>query len=338
MIRIVSTAFLAIFLIVGNPFLFKAWSLNEAKLGEKLAKEVEKEFPLSKDPVEVSRVEAVGYNLVRFSSRKDIRYRFKVIAKKDINAFSLPGGYVYMFKGMLNFVRTESELAAVLAHEVAHIEYKHALRQMANAQRVTIYALIIAAATRTGAGIIGADLLRLAILNKYSRKYEEEADRRSIKLMMRAGYDPVAALTLMERLCALSQRKPPRDYGIMMDHPTLMERAKYILKELKSLGVEINRRKAANYLPVIVGKNGLDVYLGKTLLFSASSPSEAKEFAKKLVKALRINLEPFQIVVKGDRLLVSGNTVLKGRKKELEAVREKLIKILLDFRVKYMPF
>ncbi len=316
----------------------EAWTLSEVKLGRKLAKEVEKEFPLSKDPIEISRVEAVGYALARFSFRKDISYHFRVIAKKDINAFSLPGGYIYVFRGMLKFVRTDSELAAVLAHEIAHIEYKHALKQMANAQRMTIYALIIAAATRTGAGIMGADLLRLAILNKYSRKYEEEADCRSIKLMMKAGYNPVAALTLMERLCAFSERKPPRDYGIMMDHPTLMERAKYILKELKSLGVEINRRKAANYLPVSVGENRLDVYVGKTLLFSASSPSKAKEFAQNLDKALRVDLEPFQISVSGDSLFISGKFVFQGKREEVESVREKLVKILLDFKVKYMPF
>ncbi|KUK13465.1 MAG: Peptidase M48 Ste24p, partial [bacterium 42_11] len=109
-------------------------TVDESRMGKKIAEEVEKEFPLVKNPVDVSRVESVGYSLARFSTRQDIEYKFKVIAKKDINAFSIPGGYVYVFKGMLDFVRTDSELAAVIAHEIAHIEYRHALKQVATAR------------------------------------------------------------------------------------------------------------------------------------------------------------------------------------------------------------
>jgi len=312
--------------------------VNEAKLGENISKEVEKEFPLVKDPVKLSRVELVGQTLARYSTRKDIEYKFKLISKEDINAFSIPGGYIYVFAGMLDFVRTDSELAAVLAHEIAHIEGKHALKQMAAAQRMMVYSIAIALATRTAAGVLLPDLLRIAILNKYSREYEEEADMRSIDLMIKAGYNPVAALTLIERLYATSLRKPPREHGIMMSHPELRERASYILKCLKDKGIEIERRKAANYLPVKVGQDGLSVYIEDALIFKASSKEKAKEFASNLDKHLKVDVEPFQIRVEGGGLYINGSLILTGREEELKTVKEKIVKVILDFRIRYMPF
>ncbi|MCS7233736.1 MAG: M48 family metalloprotease [Synergistetes bacterium] len=313
-------------------------TVDEVKMGDNIAKEVEKEFPLVKNPVEVSRVESVGYSLARHSSRKDIDYKFKVIAKKDINAFSIPGGYIYVFSGMLNFVRTDSELAAVIAHEIAHIEYRHALKQVAAAQRMTVYSLAVALLTRTTAGVLLPNLIQTAVLNKYSREYEEEADLRSIELLLKAGYNPVSALTIIERLYALSLTKPPRDYGIMMSHPELKDRAVYIHKCLKDKGIEIDRRKAANYVPIKVGEDGLSVYAEDVLLYKASSKEEASDFASKLDKAFKVDLEPFQIRVEEGKLTVDGILIKKGSDEELRAVKDKLVKILLDFRIKYMPF
>lgn len=313
-------------------------TVDEAKMGDSVAKEIEKEFPLVKNPVEVSRVESVGYALARHSDRKDISYKFKVIAKDDINAFSIPGGYVYVFSGMIKFIRTDSELAAVIAHEIAHIEYRHALKQVAAAQKMTVYSLAIALLTRTTAGVLLPNLIQTAILNKYSREYEEEADLRSIELLIKAGYNPVAALTVIERLYTLSLTKPPRDYGIMMSHPELKDRAMYILKCLKDKGIDIDRRKAANYVPIKVGEDGLSVYADDILLYKASTKEEACDFASKLDSAFKVDLEPFQIRVEEGRLAVNGVLIKVGPDEELKPIRDKLVKILLDFRIKYMPF
>lgn len=314
-------------------------AVDEAKLGESISKEVEREFTLLKDPVKLSRVESVGYSLARHSSRNDIEYKFKVISKEDINAFSIPGGYVYVFSGMLDFVRTDAELAAVLAHEIAHIEGKHALKQVAEARKMTVYSLAIALATRTAVGVLLPDLLKTAILNKYSREYEQEADLRSIDLLQKAGYNPVAALTVIERLYALSLRKPAQDYGIMMSHPELRERLLYITNQIKNKGIKLDRRNAANYLPVRIGNDGVSIYIEDTPLYKASSHERAIDFASRLDKALKVDLEPFQIRVEGNSLYINSEVIVSSaNEEELKSLREKLIKIILDFRVKYMPF
>src|SRR5271166_1021365 len=173
----------------------------EIRQGQDEVKHIDAENAIVNDPVLNNWVQTIADNLKRERARPDIDYTFKIIDTDDINAFSLPGGFIYVNFGLLNFVNSDDELAGVMGHEMGHVERRHVVTLPAKQQAISILVGILSLfsifAYRFG-GLIGS-----AALYKISRQDELQADQYGLMLMSRAGYDPNAMVSFMQRLEAV---------------------------------------------------------------------------------------------------------------------------------------
>jgi predicted Zn-dependent protease len=174
------------------------WSKREeVRIGQQVAAEVEKAYKLDPDPAVQQRVQLIGQRLVAVAGDKDFQYSFKVLDSKEINAFALPGGPIYVFRGLIDKVGNDDDmLAGVLAHEMAHINRRHANKQYTQGLwRGIVIALATKGTVQDIAQITDA-LLQL----RYSRQHEYEADRLAVEYAYKAGYDPHGMLRFLEML------------------------------------------------------------------------------------------------------------------------------------------
>lgn len=146
-------------------------------------------------------ITAVGQTLTPYVRRKGIRYQFHVIESNAVNAMAQPGGQIYVTTGMLHFLKTEAELAAILGHEIAHVDLRHSIER---------YQYEIAL-KRVGIGDLGqlADIARRLVSVGYSKNQELEADATAMRLCIQAGYDPEAGVELFQRLKQLHDEPEP---------------------------------------------------------------------------------------------------------------------------------
>src|SRR5919106_765549 len=170
---------------------------DDVTLGRRAAQEVEQQFPLMRDSQVENYVEDVGRRLVSAIpsqfQHSEFQYNFRVVNARDINAFALPGGPMYVNRGMIQAARSEGEMAGVMAHEISHVALRHGTAQATKAQKYALGAGI--------AGILGTILGGPAVgqiaqgtigvyFLKFSREYETEADILGARIMANAGYDP----------------------------------------------------------------------------------------------------------------------------------------------------
>jgi len=175
---------------------------QELQLGQRAAAEIEKNLPLmdSNDPL-VRYVDSVGQKVAAVSDRPNLFYRFHVVDNATINAFALPGGYIYIHRGLLIHMNSEAELAAVLGHEIGHVTARHAVKQYSKAQAYQLGSMVasIFLPIPQGAGVF-SDLMASAVLHGFGRDAELQADQLSIRYLSRAGYDPHATIGILKTL------------------------------------------------------------------------------------------------------------------------------------------
>jgi predicted Zn-dependent protease len=198
-----------------RPLVFLTWE-QEIELGRQAAPEFEKEFGgRYRDLAVQAYVRSVGERISRSTTHPDLPYQFAVLNSQIVNAFALPGGPVYVTRGLLEKLTTEGELAAVLSHEMAHVNARHAAQEMTRRMGVQILLDVIgAAAGRGGTGAGGAQYLRnlgkvvgTLVDLKYSRDQESEADRLGLDYMAAAGYDPEQRVRLFRMFETLERSK-----------------------------------------------------------------------------------------------------------------------------------
>jgi predicted Zn-dependent protease len=200
---------------------------SEIALGKELSQEVEKTSKLINDPVIVAYVNKVGQNLVRNSDAK-VPFTIKVIDDDHINAFALPGGFFYVNSGVLLHADNESELAGVMAHEIAHVCARHQTRNATKAnimQIASIPVMMTLPYTLAGYGIYeGMNLAIPLTYLKFSRDAEREADYLGIQYMYKAGYDPNGMINVFEKFEAIEKQAPGTIPKIFDTHPATPDR------------------------------------------------------------------------------------------------------------------
>lgn len=198
---------------------------KEIALGKQLAIEVERQSKLFEDPITTEYITRLTQNLARNS---DVKFPVvvKVIDDDSINAFTLPGGFLFVNTGLIRLSESESELASALAHELGHVAARHATRQATRGQIVN-YGTIPLIFLGGVPGAITREIAGIGMpmgLFKFSRDFEAEADMLGIQYLYKSGYDPLAAIDMFERVEAAEKRQPGAVSQLFNTHPLTPDR------------------------------------------------------------------------------------------------------------------
>lgn len=218
--------------ITGEEELMLLSESQDIEIGRKYAPEVEKELGGKIDnPALQNYIDSVGQKIARISHRPDWEYHFVALKDDSLNAFALPGGYIFITKGMLEKLQTEAQLAAILAHETVHV----VARDTANAMSSQIgLSLLLSAVTsgETSRGVLTAAQLTQQIINlRYSRKDEREADLGGLDYMVAAGYNPYG---MVETMQMLENEQKVRTVEFLSSHPPPENRTAYLTQRIQT--------------------------------------------------------------------------------------------------------
>lgn len=193
-----------------------------------MAVDVNAQLPLVQDPELTRYVSSLGNTLAKVSERPGLEYRFYVINSPTVNAFALPGGHIYLTRGLIEHTRSGSELAAALAHEIGHVAERHGVDKMERQLRTgslvsVLYNMILGGEP---------DLLRREALElggalwsaRHSRQAEEEADEKAIEYLLRSGLDPESMVSLLRKLVAVEAANGNQLDSWFSTHPLTTER------------------------------------------------------------------------------------------------------------------
>ena len=207
---------------------------QEIEMGRETAKSLEAQYGLYQDDAMQERVNRIGQRLAAVSGRTEIAYSFKVLNHNEVNALACPGGFIYVFKGLIDYMPSDTELAGVLGHEVGHVAKKHTVNSIEK-QLWTTLALIVATGGRGGMSLIGA--AQQALFAGYSRTDERGADKEGFYNTVNAGFNPYAMLITANKLEDLAEQGGGASYGLFSSHPEPEERVKRIQKYLKEYDI-----------------------------------------------------------------------------------------------------
>lgn len=227
--------------VTGDPDFVLMSESEEIHLGQQYHQQLLQQMPAYADETLGAYVNQVGQRIAKASHRPDLDYHFTVIDSGQVNAFALPGGYIYITRGLLAYLDSEAELAAVLGHEIGHVTARHSVRQHSASTAAGVAGLVLQATT----GVNGAqDLFNVfgkAILSGYGREHELESDRLGARYLAQTGYDPHAMLDvigvlknqeLFEAEQARQEGREPRAYhGVFASHPDNDRRLQEVVAE-----------------------------------------------------------------------------------------------------------
>lgn len=197
---------------------------DEVAIGKQMAQEVESKEAVLNDAVVQSYVSQVGNKVAQASDRKDLAWHFKVIRNKEVNAFSLPGGYVYLYTGLLKNMGSEAELAGALGHEIGHVVARHAVKQMQTTYGMDVLMQIAGVQQMSNAAQAAIQMGSVLALQGYSREDEFEADYDGTYYEYMAGYNPTGMKNLLTRLKSLETQDPGGLEKLLATHPPTTDR------------------------------------------------------------------------------------------------------------------
>ena len=236
---LISTIVLWFFVVMSllPPGNARAFGLDDEKtLGRKVMEQIREQLPLIEDGEILTYVQSVGKRVARQIGATPYQFQFFIVDESVPNAFAVPGGYIFVNRGLIELMGSEGELASILSHELAHIEAQHIRRRLEQGKFFNIAAVagMIAAAFLGLKGdasqaiasgtLAGARSLQL----KYSRENEEEADQLGFRYLCAAGYDPENMVNAMERLSRAQWRSNARSTSYLSTHPAVGERIQYL--------------------------------------------------------------------------------------------------------------
>ncbi len=298
------------------------------EIGRQASAEVERQYELCYDKNILDKVDEIGKTIAAVSDDPALPWTFKVVVSPEVNAFALPGGFIYITTGLLSFVRTDDELAGVIAHEIAHVARYHFVKLLERQSKVQreLAPFLLASLLGAKSGdleniFLGLQLLEIAKMHSYGQELEEDADLGGAKyLILTKKYNPVGLLTFLQRLARIEERGVKQELGILQTHPYAKERANTMFNYLKSSSVEINERKAAGLFKLVlqpVDNNGILIYMDDQPIVKLSGKEgrgAGEAFVHKLDNLLNQNLRVWEVTAKR---LDNGNPAVVARREVL---------------------
>ena len=303
-----------------------ATSPAETALGKKTCELIEKECKLVKDEKAVARLNTIANNIAPYTQRPDVVYQCKILNTPGINAESIPGGYIYVTKGLLDAVESDDELAGVLAHEIGHNSLRHVKLMAEREKKASISQIaaicLSAIAARNFAEpaqiAVMSEYVKTAVMNGYSLEIEEQADKNGLLyLSKQKNYDPSGILSVMLGFRQMESLHPKMNLGCFQDHPDSSERVNYLLEEMKELGIKPDLWRVVKFraemAPVEDGKKGYMVLLGSSEVITytvSDGKLDARARALAAVDAINNSLtkafvQPYDVLLDSD-----GNTAV----------------------------
>ncbi|MBI1976437.1 MAG: M48 family metalloprotease [Candidatus Omnitrophica bacterium] len=218
--------------VTGRPESIMITAREEVSIGRAVAKEVARQMKFVRNPQWKKHIEAMGHKIAGASDRPNLPYHFHIVADKELNAFSLPGGGVYVNMGLVELT-DEDELACVLAHEIGHIAARHSVKHMQTAMG---YQWVLGLASAFGD--VNANTRQITsvafdiVQRGYSRQDELEADILAIRYAYWAGYDPEALLTILEKMEREMGGNPDALGTFLSTHPAISDRITHAEQEM----------------------------------------------------------------------------------------------------------
>ena len=364
LVSVIVFLLIAFLLVSFHSFSAERDLVKEQKLGKKLSEDIEKKYEVIEDLNQNSLITEIGNKLAEASEIKEMEFHFRILKEDGPNAFSIPGGYIYVTYDLFDYIQSNDELAGILAHEIAHIIHNHALKQTRDNTKYSLLTILAVLLTREPDVAVLGNLTTITFLNQYRREYEEEADLTAIDLLIKTGYNPVGFLTSLERLYTREMFKPELHLGIFQTHPETENRVNYVKDMLIKKGIDINRRATTDYLEVsskyilkdsfYTGVICIDDIPVLTLTFPKREEIFLKiiETSQNLDRFLSIDLVPYEInvSVEGSKstLLIRNNKIIslddseivyleKTAEEVLQETKDKIGQVLWEFRLN-MPF
>jgi len=218
--------------ITGEEELMLVPESQDIEIGRKYAPEIEKQLGGRIDnPALQNYIDSIGQKIARISHRPDWEYHFVALKDDSLNAFALPGGYVFITKGMLEKLKTEAQLAAILSHETVHVVARDTSNAMSNQIGISLLLAAITSGETSRGVLTAAELARRIIGLRYSRKDEREADLGGLDYMVVAGYNPYG---MVETMQMLENEQKVRMVEFLSSHPSPENRTAYLTQRIQT--------------------------------------------------------------------------------------------------------
>jgi beta-barrel assembly-enhancing protease len=211
---------------------------QEIQMGQQYAAEINRQLPIVDDPQIHRYINQLGSQIQRQPGARDIPYTFYVVNIEEINAFAVPGGFVYLNRGLIERTRNLSELAGVVAHEIGHVEARHSAEMLERAQAAEAGVMIgsvLLGVPPTGVAGAAVNIGAQAYFAHHSREAENEADAIAVRLLPQAGIDPAGLVTFFKELLDERQRSPSQLEQWFSTHPLTEERIANVREMIRAL-------------------------------------------------------------------------------------------------------
>ena len=195
---------------------------QEAQMGQQTAQEVEAQLPIVNDAYINSYINELGDTIANHTSRADLQWHFYIVNSHQVNAFALPGGYIYVNRGLIESADRADELAGVLGHEIGHVILRHSVKQMQQQEKLSVAATLACTLTnicKSGLGQAAINVGGTALISRYSRKDELQADSEAVENVLHVNIDPEGIPALFEVLMEQRKTQPTIVDGWFSTHP-----------------------------------------------------------------------------------------------------------------------